>query len=76
MIISKMGIHTNIPIRSRPMQKTRPRTSLAFIFRIDSRLDDHCGRTAVLLTKVLDIGLQSIEVAGPGVIDEVVDRLE
>lgn len=58
------------------MQQARARSALALILRVDRRLYYRRSRRVVLFAQLLDLGLQRVQVAQSGVVDQFIDRLE
>lgn len=67
---------TNVPIGSREVQYTGTRAALALVLHIDGRSYDLGLWTAVLGSQVGDVGSQGFQVAGAGIVDEVINGLE
>lgn len=67
---------TAISIRGGEVQHAGARAAFAFVFHVDGRGDDVRLWAVVLRGEGGDVGVQGLEVTGPGIVDEVVDGLE
>ena len=54
------------------MQYTRARAAFTLILKINRRSNDLRLSTAVLRGQTSDIRFQSLEITGPGIVDEIV----
>ena len=67
---------TAISIRGGEVQHAGARAAFAFVFHVDCRGDNVRLWAVVLRGEGGDVGVQGLEVTGPGIVDEVVDGFE